>query len=203
MIAALARRFAAHRGNAGLLAVLLDAEGPHFSFGASVEEHLPERCAAMLARLHALLGAMLEWPRADPGGGARPVPGRRPRARDARDSLIFAAPDAKLGQPEIQLGVFAPAASCCCRCASARRAPRTCCSPGRSIDARQRGRLGPGATRLARRSRRPRRSAISTRTSPDKSAASLALRRARGARALRRPRARAARRRGGAATSTN
>src|SRR4051812_28757428 len=26
--------------------------------------------------------------------------------------LIFAAPDAKLGQPEIKLGVFAPAASC-------------------------------------------------------------------------------------------
>jgi cyclohexa-1,5-dienecarbonyl-CoA hydratase len=30
--------------------VLLDAEGPHFSFGASVEEHLADRCAGMLAR---------------------------------------------------------------------------------------------------------------------------------------------------------
>ena len=41
---------------------LLDAEGPHFSFGASVEEHLAERCAAMLASLHALLLSMIEWP---------------------------------------------------------------------------------------------------------------------------------------------
>ena len=30
----------------------------------------------------------------------------------AAGHLLFAAPDAKLGQPEITLGVFAPAASC-------------------------------------------------------------------------------------------
>ena len=36
MIAALRAAFAAHRGRAGLLAALLDAEGPHFSFGAKV-----------------------------------------------------------------------------------------------------------------------------------------------------------------------
>ena len=111
MIAALQGAFAAHRGNSGILAVLLDAEGPHFSFGASVEEHLAERCAGMLASLHALLLAMLEWP--VPilvavkgqclGGGLELAMG---------GSLIFAASDAKLGQPEIQLGVFAPAASC-------------------------------------------------------------------------------------------
>jgi cyclohexa-1,5-dienecarbonyl-CoA hydratase len=111
MIAALQAAFDAHRRNAGIVAALLDAEGPHFSFGASVEEHLPERCAAMLASLHALLLAMLEWP--VPilvavkgqclGGGLELAMG---------GSLIFAANDAKLGQPEIQLGVFAPAASC-------------------------------------------------------------------------------------------
>ena len=111
MIAALQGAFAAHRGNSGILAVLLDAEGPHFSFGASVEEHLAERCAGMLASLHALLLAMLEWPvpilvavRGQClGGGLELAMG---------GSLIFAASDAKLGQPEIQLGVFAPAASC-------------------------------------------------------------------------------------------
>jgi cyclohexa-1,5-dienecarbonyl-CoA hydratase len=111
MIAALQGAFDAHRGNVGILAVLLDAEGPHFSFGASVEEHLAERCAGMLASLHALLLSMLEWP--VPvlvavkgqclGGGLELAMG---------GSLIFAATDAKLGQPEIQLGVFAPAASC-------------------------------------------------------------------------------------------
>lgn len=41
MIGALQTAFEQHVGQASLRAVLLDAEGPHFSFGASVEEHLP------------------------------------------------------------------------------------------------------------------------------------------------------------------
>ena len=60
MIAALKAAFDAHRANPGLLAALLDHEGPHFSFGASVEEHLPERCEQMLQSFHALIGAMLD-----------------------------------------------------------------------------------------------------------------------------------------------
>ena len=42
--------------------MLFDAEGPHFSFGASVEEHLPDQCAAMLAGLHRLILRMVESP---------------------------------------------------------------------------------------------------------------------------------------------
>ena len=53
MIAALSEAFAEYRDNAGLLAALVDHEGPHFSFGASVEEHLPGACEQMLASLHA------------------------------------------------------------------------------------------------------------------------------------------------------
>jgi len=111
MIAAVARALA-ERGEPGAIrAALVDAEGPHFSFGASVEEHLPEKCADMLKGLHALLIAMLEWPRPILvavrgqclGGGLEFA---------LAGSLIFAAPDAKLGQPEMNLGVFAPAASC-------------------------------------------------------------------------------------------
>jgi cyclohexa-1,5-dienecarbonyl-CoA hydratase len=110
MIAALARAFSSHQENKGLLAALVDHEGPHFSFGASVEEHLPAQCEQMLKGLHALLGAMLEWPRPILmavrgqclGGGLEFA---------AAGSLIFAAPDAQLGQPEMKLGVFAPAAS--------------------------------------------------------------------------------------------
>jgi cyclohexa-1,5-dienecarbonyl-CoA hydratase len=110
MIAALAHAFASHEKNRGLVAALLDHEGPHFSFGASVEEHLPERCAQMLRALHALLGGMLEWPKPILvaargqclGGGLELA---------LAGSLIFVAPDARLGQPEIKLGVFAPAAS--------------------------------------------------------------------------------------------
>ena len=42
--------------------MLLDHEGRHFSFGASVEEHLPGQCAGMLRSLHALIKRMLGAP---------------------------------------------------------------------------------------------------------------------------------------------
>lgn len=111
MIGSLHDAFVAHRSSTGLRAVLLDAEGPHFSFGASVEEHLPERCAAMLASLHELILAMIEFPvpilvavRGQCLGGGLEVA--------LAGGPIFAAPEAQLGQPEMKLGVFAPAASC-------------------------------------------------------------------------------------------
>lgn len=110
MIGALREALAAHAGTATLRGVLLGSEGPHFSFGASVEEHLPATCGAMLATLHALVMAMLEFPapilvavRGQCLGGGLEVA--------MAGSLIFAAPDAQLGQPEMKLGVFAPAAS--------------------------------------------------------------------------------------------
>ena len=111
MIAALQSALGEHLSGARLRAVLLDAEGPHFSFGASVEEHLPESCARMLRQLHALILQLLESPvpvlvavRGQCLGGGLEVA--------AAGHLIFAAPDAKMGQPEIKLAVFAPAASC-------------------------------------------------------------------------------------------
>ncbi len=111
MIAALDRALNEHLANAGLAAVLLDASGPHFSFGASVEEHLPGQCADMLKTLHTLIKRMLGSPvpilvaiRGQCLGGGLEVA--------AAGQLLFAAPDASLGQPEMQLGVFAPAASC-------------------------------------------------------------------------------------------
>ena len=110
MIGALHSALDAHRDAPGLRGVLLDAAGPHFSFGASVEEHLPATCGAMLATLHALVMAMLEFPapilvavRGQCLGGGLEVA--------MAGSLVFAAPDAQLGQPEMKLGVFAPAAS--------------------------------------------------------------------------------------------
>jgi cyclohexa-1,5-dienecarbonyl-CoA hydratase len=111
MIAALDHALAEHLTQPGLSAVLLDADGPNFSFGASVEEHLPDQCAAMLASLHGLLGRMLESPvpilvsvhgRCLGGGLELALAGH----------LLFVAPNAELGQPEMKLGVFAPAASC-------------------------------------------------------------------------------------------
>ncbi|RPH66028.1 MAG: cyclohexa-1,5-dienecarbonyl-CoA hydratase [Burkholderiales bacterium] len=110
MIAALSEALVAHAGTNRLRAVLLGAEGPHFSFGASVEEHLPARCADMLASLHALILAMLDFPapilvavRGQCLGGGLEVA--------LAGGPIFAAGDAQFGQPEMRLGVFAPAAS--------------------------------------------------------------------------------------------
>ena len=111
MIGALQAALDAQRGVPSLRGVLLDHEGPHFSFGASVEEHLAERCAAMLASLHALVLALADFPvpvlvavRGQCLGGGLEIA--------LAGGPIFAAPDAAFGQPEIKLGVFAPAASC-------------------------------------------------------------------------------------------
>jgi cyclohexa-1,5-dienecarbonyl-CoA hydratase len=111
MISALNQAFGEHLGNPLLSAVLLDAEGPHFSFGASVEEHLPGQCADMLAQLHQLILNMVESPvpvlvavQGQCLGGGLEVA--------LAGHFIFVAPDASLGQPEMKLGVFAPAASC-------------------------------------------------------------------------------------------
>ena len=110
MIGALSAALAAHHAQRGLRGVLLDHAGPHFSFGASVEEHLPSRCAAMLGALHALVLGLLGFPAPVLvavrgqclGGGLEVALAAGP---------IFAAPDARFGQPEMKLGVFAPAAS--------------------------------------------------------------------------------------------
>lgn len=111
MIAALDRALADHCDNPGLSAILLDAEGPHFSYGASVEEHMPGQCEAMLAGIHGLILRMVETPvpilvaaRGQCLGGGLEVA--------LAGHLLFVAPNAVLGQPEMKLGVFAPAASC-------------------------------------------------------------------------------------------
>src|SRR3954451_3712073 len=49
--------------------------------------------------------------RAGAGRGTRPMPWRRTGTGEC-GHLLFSAADAKFGQPEIQIGVLAPAASC-------------------------------------------------------------------------------------------
>lgn len=111
MIGALQSALDTHLARGDLLAVLLDAEGAHFSFGASVQEHLPASCGAMLASLHRLVMTLAAAPvpvlaavRGQCLGGGLEVA--------LACHLIFVASEATLGQPEMQLGVFAPAASC-------------------------------------------------------------------------------------------
>lgn len=93
-----------------LSAIVLGAEGPHFSFGASVQEHLPEQIAGTLSALHALLRRIASMPApviAEVrgqclGGGFELV---------LACDLILVEEGAQFAAPEIKLGVFAPAAS--------------------------------------------------------------------------------------------
>jgi len=141
MIAALEAALLAARDDAGLLGVLLDHEGPHFSFGASVEEHLPGECAAMLRGLHRLVETMVAFPvpilvavRGQCLGGGLEVA--------AAGNLLFAAPDASLGQPEIKLAVFAPAASCLLPERIGQAQAEDLLYSGRSISGEEAGRIG-------------------------------------------------------------
>jgi cyclohexa-1,5-dienecarbonyl-CoA hydratase len=129
------------RTAAGLRAVVLSSEGPHFSFGASVQEHLPDRVAGMLHDFHGLFRVIDEA--AVPvlaavrgqclGGGLELA---------AFCHRLFAMPDAKFGQPEITLGVFAPVASLLLPERIGRSAAEDLCLSGRTIDAAEALRLG-------------------------------------------------------------
>ena len=141
MIAALDGALGEHEGDASLRGVLLDAEGPHFSFGASVEEHLPATVAPMLKALHGLVLRMVGYPapilvalRGQCLGGGLEVA--------SAAHLLFAAPEARFGQPEIVLGVFAPAASTLLPERLGRAAAEDLLLSGRSVDGREALRMG-------------------------------------------------------------
>ncbi len=110
VMAALREQLLAVQADAKVRCVVLDAAGPDFSFGASVEEHRPAQAPDMIHGFTALIRTMLELPmpllvavRGRCLGGALEVA--------LAGSRIFAHPGAKLGQPEIKLAVFAPPAS--------------------------------------------------------------------------------------------
>jgi cyclohexa-1,5-dienecarbonyl-CoA hydratase len=93
-----------------LKAVVIEGDGAHFSFGASVQEHLPDQVAGMLDRFHRLLFALLDTPVVVLAAVRGRCLGGGLELATVCDR-VFASPDATLGQPEIALGVFAPAAS--------------------------------------------------------------------------------------------
>jgi cyclohexa-1,5-dienecarbonyl-CoA hydratase len=93
-----------------LKAIVLIGEGPTFSFGASVQEHLPEQIGETLTRLHALLRHIAEAPAPTIAAVRGRCLGGGLELALACD-LILAEETALLGCPEIQLGVFPPSAS--------------------------------------------------------------------------------------------
>jgi cyclohexa-1,5-dienecarbonyl-CoA hydratase len=90
--------------------VLFEGAGAHFSFGASVQEHLAPHAGRMLAALHGFFRELA-------ASGRVLLAAVRGQCLGAGLELacfchrVFAAPDARLASPEIRLGVFAPIAS--------------------------------------------------------------------------------------------
>lgn len=102
--------FDALKTNNEVKLILIEGAGKHFSFGASVEEHRKEFAAAMLHHFHQLFFTLrdLSIPAVAKisgqclGGGLELA---------LACDILFADKTAKLGQPEINLGVFPPPAS--------------------------------------------------------------------------------------------
>lgn len=124
-----------------LKAIVIEGEGPHFSFGASVEEHLPGKFESMIPGFHRLFEKLFdaEVPtlaavRGRCLGGALELVSLCNR--------IFAGPEALLGQPEIVLGVFAPVASVALPERIGRSRAEDLCLSGRTIGAEEALRIG-------------------------------------------------------------
>ncbi|MBL7924807.1 MAG: enoyl-CoA hydratase/isomerase family protein [Bacteroidia bacterium] len=110
MMDELQTHFDAFQNMPSLKLITLEGAGKHFSFGASVEEHQQEYAATMLQGFHRLFYSLrdLSIPSAALisgqclGGGLELA---------LMCNFMFADESAKLGQPEIRLGVFPPPAS--------------------------------------------------------------------------------------------
>jgi cyclohexa-1,5-dienecarbonyl-CoA hydratase len=107
MMTALSQALSAHIDNCNLRMVFIRGAGNHFSFGASVEEHVKERAPAMLAGFHDMIRKVAAYPTPIAAlvegsclGGAFEL--------ILACHFVFAAPNAAFGCPEIKLGVFPP-----------------------------------------------------------------------------------------------
>ncbi len=111
MIAAIRARLAELSADPGPAKLLVfEGAGEHFSFGASVEEHLPGRVAELLPAFHGLFRDLeaLGVPtaalvRGQCLGGAFEIA--------LWCGVVFCEPSARLGVPETKLGVFPPIAA--------------------------------------------------------------------------------------------
>lgn len=117
--------------------LVLRGAGKHFSFGASVEEHLPERAPVMLKALGGVIRDLIGFPYPTVagiqgsclGGGLELV---------LACGIVIAEESATLASPEIQLGVLPPAATALL----SGRAAEDIILTGRSLKADEALRLG-------------------------------------------------------------
>lgn len=141
MIEALHAVLREQQANTKLLGVILDHEGPHFGFGASIPEHLPAQVDELVTKLHRMIKDLLAFPmpvivlvRGQCVGGSLEVV--------LAGHLIFASPDAMLGQPEIRLGTMAPVGCCLLPERIGRAQSEDLLLSGRSVTAEEAKRLG-------------------------------------------------------------
>lgn len=110
MVAALRSGLESVSENPHLKLITIEGAGADFSFGASIPEHAPGQIAQVLPEMHALIYELLDTPAPTAalvrgrcfGGGFELA---------LACDFIFAEEDARVALPEIQLGVFPPAAS--------------------------------------------------------------------------------------------
>lgn len=121
--------------------LVFEGAGRHFSFGASVQEHLPETVGRMLPAFHRLFWDLerLSIPTAAVvrgqclGGGFELV---------LACHFLFATPGARFGCPEIKLGVFPPVLAALGERRLGGFAAERMLLTGQSIDASEAWRLG-------------------------------------------------------------
>jgi cyclohexa-1,5-dienecarbonyl-CoA hydratase len=136
MIGAIREHIAALADRPALRLIVFEGEGPHFCFGASVEEHTREQAPAMLEAFHAMFREIeaLSVPTAALirgqclGGGLELA---------AFCSYLIAEDGAQLGQPEIKLAVIAPMASVLLPCRVGEGPAQDLLITGRSVDAEE------------------------------------------------------------------
>ena len=107
MMGELREALAAHRDRRELKLVLLRGAGGHFSLGASIPEHRKDKAAAMLSAFNDLIRDVATYP----APVAALVEGRCLGGAFElvlACHLVFAAPTAVFGCPEIKLGVLPP-----------------------------------------------------------------------------------------------
>ncbi|HXT68990.1 MAG TPA: enoyl-CoA hydratase/isomerase family protein [Vicinamibacterales bacterium] len=156
-LAELRQVFVDARAATSLKAMVLEGAGDHFSYGASIQEHLPPDVRSMLEHMRGLLFDILE-------SHAVVVAAVRGRCLGGGLEIasichrIVAHADATFGQPEIAVGVFAPYGSALLANRIGRARAEDLCLTGRSIDAAEARAIGladdvvdgdPGSAALA------------------------------------------------------
>src|SRR5437867_1571668 len=136
MIRALRGAIDAHGGSPSLKVIVLEGAGANFSFGASIEEHRQEKGHALRSSFHELFRALAALDRTLVAvGRGQCLGGGMELACFCQ--RVFAHPRTRMGQPEINLGVFPPVASVVLPLRCGQAVADEVCLSGRSFTAKE------------------------------------------------------------------